>query len=386
MKILILGAGMMGRAAALFLAGKPDVSEIILADMSLENAQKVAKWAGSEKIKPVRFDAIDKNRIRELMEGCTVAIGATSYDHNLLYTETAIDCLCSFIDLGGNHDVVDAQFALNDKAKAAGIAVIPDCGLAPGLVNILSARAADKMENVDSIQIRVGGVPVEPLPPLNYCLLFNARGLINEYIEKARIIRDGNVEIVDSMGGLETIHFPEPFGKMEAFYTSGGISTLTQTLPGKVQNLDYKTIRYPGHQMYIKFLIDMGMTSSEPIKFNGFEISPRRVLEKTLEKNLQSSAADAILLRVTARGEEHGFVSEYTQEIIDFYDMEHELTSMMRMTAFPAATIAYLIARGDLSDRGVLYQERSVPFKEFFRELEKMDIIFAERHQQIKKA
>ena len=382
MKILILGAGMMGKAAAYFLSKKEDISEIILADREMERAQEVATQFG-RKINPTAFDASSKEQVKDLMKGCAVAIGATSYEHNLVYSKAAIETGCSFIDLGGNHDVVDEEFAMNEEAKKAGVTIIPDCGLAPGLVSILSAKAMEKLDEVDSIKIRVGGIPTDPKPPLNYCLLFNVRGLINEYIEKSRIIQDGEILEVDSMEGLETIHFPEPFGEMEAFYTSGGISTLTTTMKGKVKNLDYKTIRYPGHQKYIKFLIDLGMTSEEPIVINGTEITPRRFLEKTLERNLTCQSPDSIVLRVTGTGTSHGIKTVYTQEVIDFYDMDHNLTSMMRMTAFPASTIALMIARGDIAEKGVLHQEYSVPFKPFFKELEEENIVIATRTQQL---
>ncbi|MCD4783348.1 MAG: saccharopine dehydrogenase NADP-binding domain-containing protein [Candidatus Eremiobacteraeota bacterium] len=383
MRILILGSGMMGNAAAFFLSGKKQIDEIILADRDLERPESIAREYNSKKIKPVAFDAKDSVRIRELMENCQVAIGATSYEHNLLYTDIAIDSGCSFIDLGGNHDVVDQQFARTDEAKKAGVTIIPDCGLAPGFVNILSAKAIDELDETDSIQIRVGGVPIDPLPPLNYCLLFNARGLINEYIEKSRIIKDGKITIVDSMDGLETIHFPDPFGEMEAFFTSGGISTLTKTLRDNVKNLDYKTIRYPGHQKYIKFLIEMGFTGSDPIDYEGGKIVPRNVLERILENNLKSNASDAILLRVTATGTDIGFKTIFTQEVIDFYDVENHLTSMMRMTAFPCAIIALMIANGDISKKGVLCQEKSIPLDIFFKNLEDANIRISNRKQRI---
>lgn len=383
MKTLILGAGMMGKAAAYFLSKKDDVREIILADIDINRAKDIAEKFNGGKITPVSFDAGSADSVRELMTGCSAAIGATSYEHNLLYAKTAIETHCSFIDLGGNHDVVDEEFKLSEEAKKAGITIIPDCGLAPGLVSILSAKALAHLDETESINIRVGGIPVDPMPPLNYCLLFNVRGLINEYIERSRIIKDHEIIEVDSMFGLEKIYFPEPFGEMEAFYTSGGISTLTATLKDKVRNLDYKTIRYPGHQKYIRFLIDLGMTDEKPTRINGTDITPRRFLEKTLEKNLTCEGTDAILLRVTATGTAHGVRTVYTQEHIDFYDVDNNLTAMMRMTAFPAATVALMITRGDIGEKGVLYQEESIPFEPFFRELEMEGIVMTTRKQQI---
>ena len=383
MKLLILGSGMMGRGAAFDFCRQPDVTGVIIADRDLERARQVADQLGDKKVSPQAFDAGDENRIAQLMDGCSAAIGATSYEHNVLYSKVAIDKKVNFIDLGGSHSVVERQFAMGDLARNAGVALIPDCGLAPGLVNILSRQAADKLDEAKTIQIRVGGIPVNPKPPLNYFLVFSARGLINEYIEKCKVIQDGKVVEVDSMGGLESLHFQDPFGEMEAFYTSGGISTMTETMVDRVANMDYKTIRYPGHQHYVKFLIDLGFTSSDPVRAGAVNVAPRRVLEKLLQDNLSNGRdQDAIVLRITGVGTKNGLHTTYTQEIIDFADVEHGHTAMMRMTSFPAAIIALMLARGEITDRGALYQERSIPCVTFMNELRKRKITVSVRKQQ----
>ena len=364
----------MAKGLTFDLLRQQDVTEIVLADRDVERAQKLKDDLGSEKITAARFDADDDSSIAGVMSGCRAAIGATSYDHNLRYSRAAIASKCHLIDLGGNHDVVDAQFRLDADARKAGIALIPDCGLAPGLGNIFTGNALARLEDVDSVAIRVGGVPAQPKPPLNYCLVFSARGLINEYVEKARVIKNGAVQETDSLRGLETLKFPPPFGEMEAFYTSGGISTLAVTCPGKVKNLDYKTIRYPGHQALISFLFDLGLASSIPVEANGCKIAPRAVLETMLERCLSGISPDVVLVRVTAKGEKNGNPATFTQEIIDRCDEKNGLTAMMRMTAFPAAIIALMLARGVIAETGVLYQERSIPFDTFFEELKKRDI------------
>lgn len=383
MKILILGSGMMGKGACFNLCSQQEVSQIILADRELERPHQIAGEYGNPKIIPALFEATDENRVKELMNGCSVAISATSYDHNYKYSQIAIESGCNFVDLGGNHDVVDQQFSLHEKARNKGISIIPDCGLAPGMVNILTARAVDQFHSVDVVEIRVGGIPVNPVPPLNYFLVFSARGLINEYTEKSRIIENAKIIEVDSMEGLETLYFQDPFGKMEAFYTSGGISTLIKTMDGKLKNLNYKTIRYPEHQHYIKFLINLGLTDNEPINVKNISVAPRHIMEQLLEKNLGFDNRDATLLRVTARGVHNDMDTIYTQECIDFYDKKNNLTSMMKMTAFSAAIIALMIARGDITDRGVLFQERSIPYENYLAELEKWKINISSRKQQL---
>jgi lysine 6-dehydrogenase len=148
--------------------------------------------------------------------------------------------------LGGNNYIVDAQLALDEAAKKANINIVPDCGLAPGMVSVLAMHGANRFDETEEIHIRVGGLPQTPKPPLDYQLVFSVEGLINEYIESARVIRDGKIIEVNSMTELETLAF-DGFSALEAFQTSGGTSTLPDTFCGKVKELDYKTIRYAGH-------------------------------------------------------------------------------------------------------------------------------------------
>jgi lysine 6-dehydrogenase len=130
------------------------------------------------------------------------------------------------------------------------------------MVAVLVAHAAQHFDTIDEVHIRVGGLPQTPKPPLDYQLVFSVEGLINEYIEPARVIRDGKITTVESMTELESLSFPEPFAKMEAFQTSGGTSTLVETFLGKVRVLDYKTIRYVGHCAKFKAMIDLGLCDS----------------------------------------------------------------------------------------------------------------------------
>ena len=159
----------------------------------------------------------------------------------------AIEARTNFCDLGGNNSVVDSELALDAQARAAGINIIPDCGLAPGMVSVLAAHGAARFRRLDELHIRVGGLPQKPRPPLDYQIVFSVEGLINEYVERARVIRDGEIIEVESMTEVESLQFPAPFGQMEAFQTSGGTSTLPETFLGRIRELDYKTIRYTGN-------------------------------------------------------------------------------------------------------------------------------------------
>jgi lysine 6-dehydrogenase len=366
--MLVLGAGRMGLGAVHDLVSRPDVDGVTVADYDFSKAQAIAAHY-PEKATAAQIDCNDHAAVVALMRGHASAISCVNYWLNERLARAAIEAGTNFCDLGGNNDVVDAELALDAEARKAGINIIPDCGLAPGMVAVLVAHAAQQFEsagqNIDEIHIRVGGLPQTPKPPLDYQLVFSVEGLINEYIEPARIIRDGKIATVDSMTELESLTFPEPFGKMEAFQTSGGTSTLVETFLGKVRDLDYKTIRYPGHCAKFKAMIDLGLCSSDPIDVDGAPVKPRRVLGELLVKNLPHDEPDAVLVRVELTG--GGKRLRY--DIIDRADPETGLSAMMRTTAFPASIVALMMARGQTTSKGALPQERCIPPDAFMDEL-----------------
>ena len=360
MNILVLGAGRMGLGAVHDLAAQPDVERVTVADMDAERARAVAARAGA-KGNAVALDCGDYAAVVALMRGHAAAISCVNYWLNEALARAAIEAGTNFCDLGGNNAVVDAELALDAAARAAGVNVVPDCGLAPGMTAVLVAHAVSRFEAVDEIHIRVGGLPLDPKPPLDYQMVFAVEGLINEYVERARLLRGGKIVEVDSMTEIEELDFPPPFGRMEAFQTSGGTSTLPDTYLGRVRELDYKTIRYPGHCAKFKAMIDLGLCSSEPV--NG--VIPRRLFGELLVRNLPHDEPDAVLVRVEVAG--GGKRLRY--DIIDRYDEATGLSAMMRTTAFPASIVALMMARGQTTAKGALPQERCIPPEMFMREL-----------------
>ena len=365
MKILVLGAGRMGFGAVYDLARQRDVERVTVADAIAERAHGIASRAGGGKAEPVQLDATDHRKVVDLMRGHDAVLSCVVYTLNERLARAAVEAGTNFCDLGGNNDVVAAELALDHDARARGVNIIPDCGLAPGMVAVLVAHAAARFDRVDEIHIRVGGLPQNPQPPLDYQLVFSVEGLINEYVEQARVIRQGRITMVPSMTELEELEFPPPFGKLEAFQTSGGTSTLPETFLGRVKELDYKTIRYPGHCAKFKTMIDLGLCSSEPLPVDGARIAPRRLLADLLVRNLPADQPDVVLVRVQLSG--GGKTLRY--DIIDRYDSASGLSAMMRTTAFPAAIVTLMMARGMIDRKGALPQERCVPADAFMSEL-----------------
>ena len=374
MKSLVIGAGMMGSAMAYDLAHSEGVTEVLLADVSYERAETVALSLGN-KVHPLKLDVHYYDDVVYVMSTVDVAFGATSYTHNHLLTRAAIEAGIHFCDLGGNMDVVDRQLSLDARAKEAGVTVIPNCGLAPGMACVIAAGAAKKLEHIDEIHIRVGGLPRNPEPPLNYQLVFSAEGLINEYLERAEAIRDGKIQKVESMTECEELEFPPPFGKLEAFHTSGGISTLTRMFEGTVREVDYKTIRYPGHCEKFKTLLDLGFASAEPIMVGNSTSTVREFFGNLLRKKLTSNGPDVVLMRVSVSGTMDGGRRALAYEMIDYYDTTLKMTSMMRTTAFPTSIIGQMVVSGTIAAHGVFPPEQCVPLDPFLAELQKRNII-----------
>lgn len=365
MRILVLGAGRMGFGAVYDLARQDDVERVTVADAVAERSHRVASVAGNGKAVPMLLDVTNEAAVRDAMRGHDAVLSCVVYELNAQLARAAVDVGTNFCDLGGNNDVVAAELALDQAARRAGVNIIPDCGLAPGMVSLLVAHAAARFQKLDQIHIRVGGLPQNPKPPLDYQLVFSVEGLINEYIEPARVIRDGRITKVESMTELEELEFPPPFGRLEAFQTSGGTSTLPDTFLGRVRDLDYKTIRYPGHCSKFKTLIDLGLCSSDPLSVDGLRIAPRRLLAEMLLRHLPADEPDVVLVRVEVSGD--GGTLRY--DIIDRQDTASGLSAMMRTTAFPAAIVALMMARRQVSTKGAVPQERCIPADAFMREL-----------------
>ena len=408
MKILVLGAGRMGHGAAYDLVhNSPGVEAVTIADFDLKKAESVAEAVGTSKIDAHHIDAANHSDVARLMSGHDSAISCVNYWYNESLSRAAIETGTNFCDLGGNNYVVDEQLALDAEAKAAGVNIIPDCGLAPGMVSILAMHGAAKFDQLEEIHIRVGGLPQDPQPPLNYQLVFSVEGLINEYIEVARVIRQGEIREVDSMTEIENLAF-DGFPPLEAFQTSGGTSTLPDTFLGKIRELDYKTIRYAGHCEKFKTMIDLGFCSSDEIVADFVKVKPRKLFGELLQKHLPADGPDYVLVRLDFVGRRvsspHGVISPHVSkgstvvpddqsdsafrtphsalerlryDIVDKQDEATGLSAMMRTTAFPASIIAQMMASGDVLERGATPQEKAIDPYKFVAELERRNIRIA---------
>ncbi|MFH0882636.1 MAG: saccharopine dehydrogenase C-terminal domain-containing protein [bacterium] len=355
-RYVVMGSGRQGLAAAWDLIESG--AEVRLADADTKNLSKALAFLGLPDSAGSVVNFRNRDEVLPSLEWADGAVFAADYSLNLDLTKWAIEAACNTVDYGGNHDVVHAQHELNEQAKSAGVAIVPDTGLTPGLAGVLVAGGVKKLDQASAAYIRVGGLPQDPQPPLNYALIFSVRGLTNEYLEPSVIVTGGEKTTRPSLTGLEKLSFGDR--EFEAFYTSGGVSTLPETFADVLDELDCKTIRYPGHVELIRFAFDIGFRSEKVIEAEGRRYVPREVFEEMLVESLPHDPPDETLMRVTVRGNKGGKPSEVVYEMVDLYDTQKQFTSMQRTTAWPGSLILRMVTEGEIPERGVLYQERVV--------------------------
>ena len=383
MEIIVLGAGMMGRAVAYDLCKYSNFDNITIADKNQETLRSAKELLNNKKIDFQFLDLEKTENVTKYFKKFDIAISAVPYKYNYQLAKTAMETKTHFLDLGGNNDVVDRERKLFNDARKKGVTIIPDCGLAPGLTSVVTKDIIEHIGYVDYVKIRVGGLPADPQPPFNYQIVFSPYGLINEYVEDAIVLDHGKIVRKKSMTELETIRFPEPFGTMEAFLTSGGCSTLPYTYKDKIKHLDYKTIRYPGHCEQFKTLLDLGLAGEKHVKIKGKTAVLRDIFAEFLLKNLPSNEKDVVLLRVIAQGLKDRKKLNLEYSMIDYYDEKNNITAMMRTTSYPTSIIAQMIENDVINKHGVFCPEEIVPCKPFFKELKKRGIHINKKRELI---
>lgn len=349
----------MGRVAAYFFVNHPQGKRAVtLVDADRAQLDDAVKWLNSPLIHANSVDVADTKSLRSVVGGHKVCLSCVPYFLGPNIAKICLEEKVSYLDLGGNPEVTDEILAMSTKAKAAGIAMIPDTGLAPGLTNILATELVSRFQKCESAHIRVGGLPQHPQGPLKYAQFFSIYGLLNEYLESAREIRDGVEVEIPSLTDIESLRF-ENIGELEAFITSGGTSTLPRTLSGKVNRLSYKTIRFPGHCTALNLLREIGLTDTAKFSFGEIELSPRQMLATVLDNYLPKHVPDMVLVRVTASGDNG---PEEKIEFVAKHDTKNNISAMGQTTSFPAAAIALAIVTG-IVPPGAHPQESVIPYK-----------------------
>ncbi|AQU80407.1 MULTISPECIES: saccharopine dehydrogenase C-terminal domain-containing protein [Planococcus] len=379
MKIVVLGAGLMGKQAARDLVADEAVERVFLADRNTAQAEAFKVQLGNNKLEVFELDASDDEALSAAISKGDIVINALFYTFNEKVAATALKCGVHSVDLGGHiGGATDAVLEMHDEAQRKGVTLIPDLGVAPGMINILAGYGASKLDQVSDIRLFVGGIPVHPEPPLEYNHVFSLEGVFDHYTDKSHVIREGKLLEVESLSEIEHVKF-EDFGELEAFHTSGGTSTLTDTF-SDINSLEYKTLRYKGHAEKVKLLVDLGLTNrTKTVTVDGREIKLRSVLKAVLEPITElGDKQDAVVLRVMVSGIKAGEEIRYEYNMVTIKNPETGVTAMARATAFTISVVAQMIGKGIIDKRGAYPPEMIVPGEEYIAEMAKRGVAIKE--------
>ncbi len=374
--MLVLGAGLQGSACAYDLLQNEAVEKVTVADLNIDKLPPfLERYRGDARLELLSLDARDEAAVLRVMEGKDACMNALPYYFNLEMTRLAVKAGVHYCDLGGNTEIVFNQQKLDEEAVAKGVSVIPDCGLAPGMVNILAAAGIAQLDEPEAVRIRVGGLPQQPEPPLNYQIVYSIEGVLDYYTTLSWVLRDGKPAQVEALTEIEPVEFPEPVGTLEAFHTAGGLSTMPWTYEGKLKTMEYKTLRYPGHAEIMKAIRDLGLLDLEPIRVDGTEIVPRKAFIAAVEPKLRKpEGRDLVALRVEAEGRKGGQPYRIVYDLLDFFDEENGISAMERTTGFSLSITGQIQAQGGVARHGVCTPDQCMPAETYIAELERRGI------------
>jgi lysine 6-dehydrogenase len=361
MKILALGCGNIGSVAAKDFAKSMSSVKVVIADKESAKAREVAERIDVDNVSWMRLDASNTTELLNALKNFDLVIG---FLPGKLGYGLAKACIAAERDLVDVSFMSENPLALNEEAVRAGVTIVPDCGLAPGISNILVGHALSRLDSVQDVHITVGGLPEKATPPLGYTITWSPESLIDEYSRRAMIIRNHEEVEVEALSGLETVIFPE-VGELEAFYTDG-LRTLLSTVEN-ARSMWEKTLRYKGHAEKIRLLKELGFFDEKPVEIDALSLPPRRLTAKLLELKLRKpEIKDIVLMKVEVCGFEENKRIRYVYRLLDRYDEERGITAMARTTAYPASIMAQLTLKKLIKQKGVVPPEKIGMKKELF--------------------
>lgn len=374
----IIGSGRQGTAAAYDLGKFGEAEHLLMIDSDPEQARRAAgrinSLLGTDLAEAQTLDAGDVDAVATALEEHRIdaILSGTPYFLNLGLTRAAIKAGAGMTDLGGNSQVVQDQLALDPQARAAGIAIVPDCGLGPGMTTTLALYAMEQLDDPREVFIWDCGLPQNPEPPWNYRLTFSIEGLTNEYYGDCLFIRDGKTTSVPALEELELLDFPEPIGTLEAFTTSGGLTTAADSLTGQLKTLQNKTMRYPGHFEALKVIQRLGLLEPDPVIIEGQQVSPRSVLHALWDPQIRADedTRDLAIIRVLAKGSKAGEPAHARVDLYLYYDEETGFSAMEMGTGWHAAILTHAVASGTVP-AGAIPLEKAMDGSTFVREAAK---------------
>ena len=380
MRVLVLGAGLQGSACAFDLLNSASVQQVRIADVRTGDLPPfLQRFLGGDnaRLVPVALDVRDAAAVRLAFAECDAVCSAIPYYFNFPLATLAAEAGVHFCDLGGNTEIVRQQMTLDAAAKANGVSVVPDTGLAPGMVNIIAQHGINQFDRVESVRLYVGGLPQQPEPPLNYQIAYSIEGMVDYYTSESLVVRNGQLTGVRALSELEPVRFEEPLGELEAFHTAGGLSTMVYRYADTIPTMEYKTLRYPGHARIMESIRDLDLLSTEPVDVKGQQVVPRDVFVRVAGQKLHKRKPDLVALRVVVEGIRNGVRGTRAWQLVDRYDATNGITAMMRTTGYTLSITAQLQVQGVVPP-GVHTPDECIPPERYFAMLAERGVIVRE--------
>ena len=375
MRMLVRGAGLQVSACAFDLLQDKEVEQVRLADVKISHLPDFLAPYSGRRLLPTPLDVRDEEAVRALMRECDGVMSAIPYYFNFELARLAVEAGVHFTDLGGNTEIVNQQKTLDAEAKRKNITVVPDTGVAPGMVNILAEHGIRQLDAVRSVRIYVGGLPQKPEPPLNYQIVYSLEGVLDYYTTLSWVLRNGKQTQVRALSELELVSFGDGVGTLEAFHTAGGLSMMAFRYEGQIPEMEYKTLRYPGHAERMEAIRELGLLDLEPVDVKGMKVIPREAFIAIVGPRLtKPEGKDLVALRVVVTGTKGGKSKTVTFELIDRYDDRHHISAMMRTTGYSLSITGMMQVRGQVKPAGVHTPDECVPAPQYIAELAKRGV------------
>jgi len=382
MRIIVLGAGLVGGAIAKDLAKNIDM-EIIAADIDPASLDKLK---GDSKIKIERTDLSDLSTVSKLVKDYDLVIGALPGGMGFRTLKTVIESSKNIVDISF---FPEDAFKLDQLAKDKKVTAVIDCGVAPGCSNLILGYMTSILDETERFESYVGGLPRVRTWPYEYKASFSPSDVLEEYIRPARLVENGKVVTKPALSDVELLDFPG-VGTLEAFNTDG-LRTLIQTMStgskfGKVPFMKEKTLRFPGHAERMRMLRETGFFQKEPVSLSGgatvepFELTSRLLFPMW---KLNEEDEDFTVMRIVVEGKKDGKRKRFTFDLLDSYDKKTKTTSMARTTGYTCSTVVRLLAGKEFREVGICPPEIIGQDKKCYRHviegLQKKGINFKER-------
>lgn len=385
MRILVLGAGPVGRSVASELLREPEVTGVTLLDRDVDRLDEAWARLSDERLRVETVDLARPGASVPFLENAAAVVAALPARLLASVADDALAARRGLVALGRDAAANLELLGRDGRCREAGVALLPAQGLAPGLASVVAGDLADRFDRCESVRIRLGCLPARPLGALGYRGGAPLPSLVFECTADVEVLRGGQRRTVPALSGFEPFELPPPFGAGEAALTAAGGGTFPATFEGKVGKFDYKAVRYPKHFEKVRVLVELGLMGSGPVELpDGTRLAPVDLTATLLETATRfPEQADLVVFRVVAQGEAGGQLRKISVDALDFGEPARGLTAALRMTAAPVAAIARRVGRGDFEGTGAFPPERSVPWDDLRGDLEERGIAFTERESVI---